>query len=643
MTVPKMEFNGELVRDVARFKAVKSRFELTPIVSFDLETVSLEDHTVMGVCLGIPPINPSDKGYAVYFGCESDCEIDFEKHLKPFLEILFKSGCEIVGHNLKFDLSVLRNNYFENIPQNIFDTMIASHMTANHERRHSLDAVVKRILGITLLKDLMDIRKIKDKDADLYWKEMKRYGTGDAMYPLILRQYFIEEFEKHGLVTQFKELEMPMVHVTAEMQMAGIPVDVDHLASIEPGIRDEAESAKAEVFKEVGYDFNLGSPVQLSKALFEDMGIATLSWMKRGKPRGKAKTPGAWPTNEKVMKSLVEKGYPVCNHIMTFRKKMKLLNTYVVPMQALALSVPERRLYTNFNQAGTATGRYSSSKPFNGQNMPRQKGLIRRAIAAKPGFKIVACDYSQIELRLMAHQSRDPVMIEAYKQGADLHRKTAAAAAGIDESEVKKEHRQMAKAINFGFLYGMSAASFQAYAKYNYGVEVSEENAFKFRDAYFNLYRGIQWYHDEMRDFVNKHGFTYNIIGEKRFLPDYKSPDTYLRWRAWSEGVNYTIQGSAAALIKVAMRNIYNELIRPHGLKKSTRYGRILTCWKSPSLAHEVRLFLQVHDELVFEVREEIAEPFAKWLAHKMETAVTGFMVPIVAEYGIADTFEEAH
>jgi DNA polymerase-1 len=220
--------------------------------------------------------------------------------------------------------------------------------------------------------------------------------------------------------------------------------------------------------------------------------------------------------------------------------------------------------------------------------------------------------------------------------------RSAAFAARISEADVTKTQRQQAKAINFGFLYGMSAKSFVDYAFLNYGVRVTMEEAEEFRAAFFKLYRGIKEYHDYMWDFIWDHGYSENFVGERRNLPGHRDEDNYKRWLAWSEGVNFTIQGGAAALIKIATRNISNALIRPHGYKVSNRYGRLLTCWGAASMAHEVRLVMQVHDELVFEVREEIAAPFAKWLQHMMETAVTGLSIPLVAEAGIGPDIESA-
>lgn len=282
---------------------------------------------------------------------------------------------------------------------------------------------------------------------------------------------------------------------------------------------------------------------------------------------------------------------------------------------------------------------HNSSSP-NAQNFPREKGLIRKAVIAEPGFVFGTCDYSQIELRFMAHFSGDPELQRAYMNNEDVHKRTAAAISGVLLENVTKEQRQAAKAVNFGLLYGMSAKRLQATARFDYGVDEPLQYWEAAKDAYFRLYRGVKDYHNYMRDYVYTHGYAENIIGERRYLRNYNLSDKadpeagYKRWQAWSQGVNYTIQGSTAALIKIAMLNIYDELIRPHGFKVSKKYGRVLTLWRSNNnLAHEVRMVMQVHDEIVFEVREEIAEPFMKWVRYMMETAITGVSVPVIAEY----------
>jgi DNA polymerase-1 len=641
-----MDFKSALIRTKDEWLRERARFEAAPVVSFDFETVSLDDHTVTGLSLGIPPVTSEGFGYAVYLGFEDDCDLSFDRDVKPWLEILFADPQrEIVGVNLKFDTMVLRNNGVENVPGNvgtarIFDCMVASWMLSNDERKHGIEAAAERFLHTTVVKDLGEIRKLKATNPDLYWKEMLRYGYVDATIPLQLRSVMIPMLHARNLEKAFKELEMPCVGVTTEMEMAGIPMDTVHLQAIAPGIEEAAKAAQTEVFKYAGREFNIGSPVQLSEVLYEGTPpLLSSEGLERGKSRGKKNPkPGAYPTGSEILKYF---DHPIAKAVLDWRGSEKLLRTYVYPLIEFSHS-HGGRIYTSWRQTGTTTGRYATSDPLNVQNWPRKKGLIRKAAKASPGFVIVASDYSQIELRLMAHQSCDPVMIAAYLANEDLHRRTAAFLLRIPESEVTKEQRHMAKAVNFGFLYGMSAQSFVEYAFLNYGVTVSPSDAEAFRKSFFLLYRGVAEYHNYMRDFVWERGYAENVIGERRYLPEHRSSDNYKRWLAWSEGVNYTIQGSAAALIKIAMRNIYRDLIRPHGYKRSTRYGRLLTCWGAPSLAHEVRLVMQVHDELVFEVRQEIAVPFSKWLRHKMETAVTAFKIPIIAEAGIGPDVESA-
>lgn len=664
------DYDIALVRTPEDFELVRPRFEAAHLIGFDMETAGLKDLTVWGLPMAIPPHGLS-KGLAVYIACEKsddpelNCELDFDYHIKPWLEWMCENPeREWVGHNLKFDCKVQRTNRMRHITKNVFDTMIASWMLTNHERRQSLDVVAKRELGIDVDKDLMDIRLLRTPNSEktkkqveefpydpkLYWIEMLRYGKYDGVVPLLLRDKFIPRLHSFGLKRAAKELEFPCIHVTTEMEMRGVLIDVDHLKGLETRLASEKDRAERDCYDLMGKEININSPQQLSALLFDDpdgVGLKPKPWMQRGKGRtlksGEVKQ-GSWPTGEPIMKAY---SHPVCEKILDFRGLSKLLGTYVKPLIQYAGESPDGRVRTHWNQTGTATGRYSSSDPINMQNAPREEGLIRKSFTASPGFTLVACDYSQIELRLMAHQSGDPELVRCYRSDIDVHALTASQAAGVPIGDVTKGQRQLAKAINFGFLYGMSAKRFVDYAKNSYGVVVTLAEAELFRETYFKTYKGIVGYHDYMREEILEKGYTTNFIGERRYLPDHKSTDPenggYFRWKAWSEGVNHTIQGSAAALIKIAMLNIHNELYRPFGDRISDRYGRIVTLWKSKNnMAHEVRLMMQVHDEVVFEVRNEIVDKFAPWLQKTMETAATGFLVPIVAEYGIGPTYEDA-
>lgn len=641
-------YDHKLVRTPDDWEAVRPRFEAASLLGFDFETNDLTAREVWGLCLAAPPAG-GISGLACYIATEKNadrrlnCPLDFHKHLKPWLEDRFRlDEISWVGHNLKFDTIVLRKHGFRNLPQNIYDTMIADWMLHNEERKRGLDVVAKRACRMSLTKDLMEIREYRESDPDTYWQDMLRYGVYDSVAPLKIRAAQIPKLALTGVARAAKHLEMPLVHVTAEMELAGFVLDHAHMESLESGLAAKAEALEAEIHALAGREFKVTSPAQLSDVLFDDpKGLRLTPIGPRGKPRGtKNPKPGAYSTKDEILQAL---DHPLCTKLIEHRGVKKLLGTYVLPMQRISRESPDGRVRTSWNQTGTRTGRYSSSDPLNMQNTPRDPGLIRKGLVAPPGFMFVAVDYSQIELRLMAHQSGCPVLCRLYHEGADVHAQTASDALKIPVVEVTKLHRQLAKAINFGFLYGMSATRFVAYAKNSYGVRVTLSEAEAFRKQFFRTYPGIVRYHEMMREHIAEFGWAENIVGERRYLPGYDSADGYERWQAWTQGVNYTIQGSAGALIKKAMLDIYRELRRPFGYQVHPTYRRVVTLWGSDdNLAHEAQIVGQVHDELQCYARREIAEPFAKWVVHKMETAMTGFRVPIVAEAGIGLSMEDA-
>jgi DNA polymerase-1 len=413
-----------------------------------------------------------------------------------------------------------------------------------------------------------------------------------------------EKIKAANQATLFNDIELPLVRVLARMEMKGVKVDVERLDLLAKGFSERLEVSAEKIHQLAGEPFNINSPQQLGRILFDKLGL----------PMGK-KTKTGYSTSMDVLSSL-SPHHPLPGEVLNYRSLTKLKNTYVDALPPM-VNPGTGRIHTSYNQTATVTGRLSSSEP-NLQNIPirTEEGReIRRAFVADSGNVLISADYSQIELRILAHYSKDEALLEAFTKGEDIHLRTAAEIFGIQPDKVTAEMRRQAKAINFGIIYGMS--SFRL-AK---DLDIPQKTGQEIIERYFERYQGVRLYMEEMPKAGREQGFVATLFNRKRFLPDLKSRNRNIRQFAERTAINTPIQGSAADIIKIAMIAIDAELERR---------------------ALPARMIMQVHDELVFEGEADSAQEVAQLVQDEMES-VASLEVPLVVEAGIGANWDEAH
>ncbi len=411
--------------------------------------------------------------------------------------------------------------------------------------------------------------------------------------------------QQNELKNVFTGIEQPLVPVLTRVEQNGAFLDKDYLKSISDNFKERANSLEKQAHDIAGEEFNLDSPKQLGKILFEKLELPVISKTKTGQPS----------TNEEVLSELALT-YDLPKFILEYRHLRKLIGTYTDPLPTM-INEETGRIHTTYNQAGAATGRFSSNEP-NLQNIPirsEEGHAIRRAFVAPKGYKLVAADYSQVELRIMTHLSQDQNLITAFKEGKDIHRATAAEVFDLAEDEVSSEQRRSAKAINFGLIYGMGAFGL---AKQ---LGIGRKDAQQYVNLYFERYPGVKRYMDETRTEAAETGYVETIFGRRLYLPDIKSSKHMLRQAAERTAINAPMQGTAADIIKRAMIDVQTWL---------------------DNIKLDVRMIMQVHDELVFEVAEQQLEDFVKGVRFRMQSAAN-LDVPLVVDVGVGDNWDEAH
>ena len=517
-----------------------------------------------------------------------------------------------IAQNIKFDTMVLRQHGI--IPENLyFDTMIAAYLIDSSTSQHNLDNLALEYLNYKTVKieEIIGSGKNQKKMTELKADEVFQYACEDADITLRLMKIFQKKLKELDLESVFHKIEMPLVSVLISMEEHGIKLDTDLLDSLSHQLTGEISDLQSEIFKLAECEFNINSPQQLGEILFDRLEIHKVLNMRKPK---RTKT-GQYSTSEQVLERYQRHDLP--KKILLYRKLTKLKNTYVDALPGL-IHTKTGRVHTSFNQTVAATGRLSSVNP-NLQNIPIRTDIgkeMRKAfIPARDDSVIMSADYSQIELRIMAHLSGDEKMRKSFEQELDIHSATAAQILHLPLNKVDEDSRRKAKAINFGIIYGMS--------KYGLAnrLEISVEEAEKFIYEYFATYPKIQ---DFMRNTIisaNKSGYVRTIKGRIRYLPQIRSANRQLREFAERTSINTPIQGSAADLIKIAMINIYNEMNK-RGLKS--------------------KMILQVHDELVFEVPDKEVKTMRQLVQNKMEAAMK-LNIPIKVEIGIGKNWLEAH
>ena len=527
--------------------------------------------------------------------------------LEQFRSILGSSKLKI-AQNIKYDISVMEN-YGVSVALPMFDTMLA-HYLLEPDQRHNMQLLSEKFLQYSPIPiETLIGKKGKGQGSmkDVELEVIAEYATEDADITFQLYEVLKPALEEKGLLGLLMDVEMPLVLVLEAMERQGVKVDIDFLKEYSNQLLGQVRTVQAAIFTDAGSVFNIASAQQVGKILFEQLKLSD-------KPK-KTKT-GQYQTDEETLNSLLGK-HPIVQNIMDFRALQKLKSTYV---DALPLLVDANtgRVHTHFNQAVAATGRLSSQNP-NLQNIPIRTELgreIRKAFVSKGAdTTLLSLDYSQIELRIIAHISGDPGMQEAFQQGIDIHTATAAKVWGVAIEDVDKEMRRKAKTVNFGIIYGISAFGLSQ------RVGISRGEAKEIIENYFKQFGGIKRYMDETVNKARENGYVETILGRRRYMRDINSANAVMRGFAERNAINAPIQGSAADMIKVAMIHIHNWL-NEEKLK--------------------TRMILQVHDELLFDVpNDELALVEAK-IKYLMENSMP-LSIPVVVESGTGNNWLEAH
>jgi DNA polymerase-1 len=486
-----------------------------------------------------------------------------------------------------------------------FDTMIAAHMLDSSRMSYSLDELCRLYLGHRMIsyRDVTGTGKSKINFEEVDLEAAKVYSCEDADVAMLLARKLSPELEEAGLTGVFRDIELKFIEVLARIEINGVKVDAAKLRELSKEFDASLKEIEKAIYEEVGYEFNLNSPIQLRQVLFETLSL----------PQKKLTKTGESSTDVEVLSDL-SKFHPVPEKVLEHRTLSKLKSTYVDALPRL-INPRTGRLHTSFNPVGSSTGRLSSSEP-NLQNIPiktAQGRRIREAFVPEEGYIMLSADYSQIELRLLAHFSGDESLIEAFTTGGDIHNRTASEIFGVTPDLVTPDMRRLAKSINFGIIYGISAFGL---AK-QLGTSVSIAKSYI--DEYFKRYGKVREYIDKSISDAKRKGYAETILGRRRPIPELASDDRNRKGFGERTAMNTPIQGSAADIINIAMIRINEKL---------------------PS--YKTRMILQVHDELLFEVREDELDPVSRLVREEMEGAWK-LSVPIVVEIGTGKNWAEAH
>ncbi|GEM75891.1 DNA polymerase I [Vibrio sagamiensis] len=597
------------ILDEASFNAWIEKLKASELFAFDTETDSLDYMVANLVGLSFA----TDEGIAAYVPVAHDYldvpqQLDRSWVLEQLKPILEDEAQAKVGQNLKYDASVLAR-YGIDMKGIKHDTMLASYVYNSVGGKHDMDSLALRFLQHSCISFEQIAGKGKNQLTfnQIELDEASPYAAEDADVTLRLHNRLFANIEQdEKLKTVYEEIEMPLVPVLSRIERTGVLIDDMKLSaqSLEIAARlDELEQKAYEIAEQ---EFNMNSPKQLQALLFEKMGLPVIK-----------KTPSGTPsTNEEVLQELAL-DYPLPKLILEYRGLAKLKSTYTDKLPKM-INPSTGRVHTSYHQAVTATGRLSSTDP-NLQNIPirNEEGRrIRQAFVAPTGYKILAVDYSQIELRIMAHLSGDQALLDAFRDGKDIHAATAAEIMGVTIDEVSSEQRRRAKAVNFGLIYGMSAFGL---AK-QLGIPRGEAQAYM--DKYFERYPGVMQYMEDTRSAASEQGYVETIFGRRLHLPEIQSRNGMRRKAAERAAINAPMQGTAADIIKKAML-LVDQWIQEEGK------GR-------------VKLLMQVHDELVFEVEESSLSEIESKVQKLMESAAD-LKVPLVAEAGHGDNWDQAH
>ena len=603
---PPVEKHHELITERADFERWVAALHAAPIFSFDTETTSVDNQAAYLVGFSFA----TEPGRAAYVPVGHDYpgtppQLPLEEVLAALKPLLEDPNKLKVAQHGKYDVNVL-HRYGIEVAGFAFDTMLESYVLNSTATLHNMDALAKKYLGLsTILFEHVAGKGAKQINfSQVGITEAAQYSAEDADITLRLHYTLWPRLQAEpALAKVFSEIEMPLSPVLGRMERAGILVDSALLRIQSSELGRAMLESQNQAFALVGHRFSLDSPKQLAQVLFEERGLPI-----------KQKTPGGVPsTNEEVLEELAELD-ELPRILLTYRSLTKLKSTYTDKLPELTRS---GRIHTCFHQAVAATGRLSSSDP-NLQNIPIRTAegrRIRQAFIAPPGWKLLAADYSQIELRIMAHLSADPGLLKAFHEGQDIHRATAAEVFGKPLTEVSNNERRAAKAINFGLIYGMSAFGLAR------NLSISRGEAKDYVDLYFSRYPGVRRYMEQTRQQAREQRYVETVFGRRLYLTDIDARTFNARAGAERAAINAPMQGTAADIIKRAMI----ELDR----------------WIAP-LGHEIRMLLQVHDELIFEVREDRLDHYRDGIAQRMSAAAE-LAVPLTVDIGVGNNWDEAH
>ena len=576
--------------------------------AFDTETDNV-DHfhaKLVGISLSVTPNQAAYIPLAhQYLDVPEQLPLnDVLAKLKPILE---NPQIKKIAQNAKFDYSVLAN-YGIQVQGIAYDTMLESYVL-NSTQRHDMDSMAKRYLKYkTITYD--ELTKVGRKQSSIDTIDIEKttqYAAEDADITLQLHQKLWPQLEKNEKLTKlFSDIEMPLAIILANMERTGVLVDAEQLKAYSKELNKILKDTEEELQFLAGEKFNPGSPKQIQAILFDKHQLPVLKKTPKGDPS----------TSEEVLNELANT-YVLPRKILYYRGLAKLKNTYTDKLP-LMISPIDHRIHTNYNQIGTVTGRLSSNDP-NLQNIPvrtEEGRRIRQAFIAPKGYKIISADYSQIELRIMAHLSQDKSLLNAFAHDKDIHRVTASEILSKPEPEVTAEERRRAKAVNFGLIYGMSAFGLSKQ------INIPRKEAKFYIDRYFERYPGVQVYMDRIRQQASEQGYVETLSGRRLYLPKISSSRVNEKRGAERAAINGPMQGTAADIIKIAM------------IKMSE--------WIKTQSNGNIRMLMQVHDELVFEVKEELVSEYSKSIKSIMENCYQ-LSVPLKVDVGIGNNWDEAH
>lgn len=602
MELKDVVYNYYLIENETKMIELRDKILGCEFCSFDTETTGVDpiDAEIVGMSFAM------EEGEAYYVAISQNFE-EAQKQIGIFRDFLENDKIIKIGQNIKYEIIILKK-YGINIQGKLFDTMIA-HYLLNPELRHNMDYMAETHLNYRTIHidELIGPRgKNQRKMSDLEPKAIKDYACEDADVTLKLKNILEKEIEKNDLGKLLYDIELPLVYVLADMEYSGVRLDTKSLKESSEVLTAEMGNIEKEIFSLANYEFNINSTKQVGEVLFDRLKIID-------KPK-KTKT-GQYTTSEETLESLKDT-HPIVGKILEYRGLKKLLSTYI---DALPLLINERdkKIHTSYNQTVTATGRLSSSNP-NLQNIPIRDASgkdIRKAFIADDNCLFFSADYSQIELRIMAHLSQDPSMIEAFNSGADIHAATAAKIYKIPIDQVDSDMRRKAKTANFGIIYGISVFGLAE------RLSIPRSESKELIDGYFETYPKVKEYMDNIIAQAREKGYVETILGRKRFLPDINSRNTTVRGYAERNAINAPIQGSAADIIKIAMNNIF-ERFEKANLK--------------------TKMILQVHDELNFNTFEDELSHVERIVIEEMENAYK-LTVPLKADSGTGKNWLEAH